>query len=70
MDIYPDISGLSIVCEFIPFTLYSKLRDETNPIERKEIKYFMKMLLKGLKYLHGLRIMHRVRNISIKINFI
>lgn len=68
MDIYPDISGLSIVCEFIPFTLYSKLRDESNPIERKEIKYFMKMLLKGLKYLHGLRIMHRVRNLQ-KINF-
>ena len=60
LDMYPDLSGLSLVFEYMPFTLYSKLKDEDNPMSRQEIQSYMKMLLKGLMYLHDLRIMHRV----------
>lgn len=58
---FPDVSGPSLVFEYMPYTLYSKLKDERRPLLRREIKNYMRMLLKGLKYLHELNIMHRVR---------
>jgi hypothetical protein len=57
---YP-IPGLALVFEFMPYTLYSKMKDEENPLSRQEVQSFTKMLLKGLAYLHDLKIMHRVR---------
>lgn len=58
---FPDVSGPSLVLEYMPYTLYSKLKDENRPLIRREIKSYMRMLLKGLKFLHELNIMHRVR---------
>lgn len=63
LDIFPDLTGLSLVFEFMPFTLYSKLRDESNPLSRAIIKSYTQMLLQGLKYMHSLGIMHRVQRI-------
>jgi cell cycle related kinase len=59
LDMYPDLAGLSLVFDYMPLTLYAKLKDDTNPLSRPEIKKFMQMLLKGLKYLHDFNIMHR-----------
>ncbi|KAL5285574.1 CDK20 family protein [Megaselia abdita] len=59
IDIYPDLVGLSLVLEFMPNTLYGRLKNETNPLCRKEVKRFTHMMLKGLYYLHDLGIMHR-----------
>lgn len=61
IDMFPDVSGPSLVLEYMPYTLYSKLKDENRPLIRREIKSYMRMLLKGLKFLHELNIMHRVR---------
>lgn len=59
---YPDLSGLALVFDYMPHTLYSKLKDEENPLSRQQIQSYTKMLLRGLSYLHDdLRIMHRVR---------
>jgi len=61
LDLYPDVSGLALVFEFMQNTLYSKLRDEENPLSRQQIQSYMKMLLRGLAYLHDdMNIMHRV----------
>lgn len=57
---FPDISGLALVFEYMPETLYSRMKQEENPVNRRERRNFMRMLLKGLKYLHDLNIMHRV----------
>lgn len=56
---YPDLSGMSLVFEYMPHTLYSRMKDEEHPLSRGETRRFMAMLLNGLQYLHGLRIMHR-----------
>lgn len=45
--------------EYVPHTLYSRLRDDHNPVTRQETRRYMRMLLRGLKYLHGISIMHR-----------
>lgn len=61
LDMYPDLSGLALVFEYMPHTLYSKLKDEENPLSRQQIQSYTKMLLRGLSYLHDdLKIMHRV----------
>lgn len=54
------MSGLSLVFDFMPNTLYGRLRDENNPMSRQEVKKYMNMLLKGIEYLHSMGIMHRV----------
>lgn len=50
---------LSLVFEFVPHTLLSRLRDEANPLTRQETRRFTRMLLRGLKYLHEISLMHR-----------
>lgn len=58
---YPDLSGMALVFEYMPHTLYSKMKDDENPISRQQIRSYTRMLLKGLAYLHDdLHIMHRV----------
>lgn len=61
LDIFPDLTGLSLVFEFMPHTLYSKLRDESNPLSRTVVKSYTRMLLLGIKYMHSFEIMHRVK---------
>lgn len=59
---YPDLSGLALVFDYMPHTLYSRLKDEENPLSRQQIQSYTQMLLRGLAYLHDeLKIMHRVR---------
>lgn len=65
LDMYPDLSGLALVFDYMPHTLYSKLKDEENPLSRQQIQSYTRMLLRGLSYLHDeLRIMHRVREMA------
>lgn len=60
---YPDLSGLALVFDYMPHTLYSRLKDEENPLSRQHIQSYTQMLLRGLAYLHDeLKIMHRVRH--------
>ncbi|XP_011192903.1 cyclin-dependent kinase 20 [Zeugodacus cucurbitae] len=59
IDIYPDLTGLSLVLEYMPETLYGKLRNEINPLSRQQIRKFTLMMLKGIEYLHNMGIMHR-----------
>ncbi|ETN66332.1 cell division protein kinase 7, partial [Anopheles darlingi] len=59
LDMYPDLTGISLVFEYMPHTLYSKLKDDENPLSRATVRRYTGMLLKGLAYLHGLRLMHR-----------
>lgn len=58
---YPDLSGIALVFDYMPYTLYTKLKDDENPLSRQQIQSYMKMLLRGLSYLHDeMKIMHRV----------
>lgn len=66
MDIFPDLAGLALVFEYMPHTLYSKMKDHSNPLDRETIRKFFKMLLDGLKYMHGIGIMHRVKCFNLK----
>lgn len=66
IDMYADLSGLALVFDYMPHTLYSKLKDEENPLSRQQIQSYTRMLLTGLAYLHDeLHIMHRVNNFSL-----
>lgn len=60
LDVFPDLTGLSLVFEYIPYTLYSRMRPESEPLKRSTIRSYTKMILEGLKYMHSLGIMHRV----------
>ncbi|XP_017482010.1 PREDICTED: cyclin-dependent kinase 20 [Rhagoletis zephyria] len=59
IDIYPDLTGLALVLEYMPETLYGKLRNEVNPLNRQQIRQYTQMMLKGIEYLHSMGIMHR-----------
>uniref|UniRef100_A0A182FAK0 Cyclin-dependent kinase 20 n=1 Tax=Anopheles albimanus TaxID=7167 RepID=A0A182FAK0_ANOAL len=60
LDMYPDLTGISLVFEYMPHTLYSRLKEaDENPLSRATVRRYTGMLLKGLAYLHGLRLMHR-----------
>ncbi|XP_055853283.1 cyclin-dependent kinase 20 [Episyrphus balteatus] len=58
-DIFPDLIGLSLVLDFMPETLYSKLKNDLNPLSRQQVRKFSMMMLKGIEYLHGMGVMHR-----------
>lgn len=64
LDVFPDMTGLSLVFEFLPHTLYSKLKDDL-PMSRLTIRSYTSMLLQGVQYMHDLGIMHRVRFIIL-----
>lgn len=70
LDMYPDLTGMALVFEYMPFTLSSKLKDEENPISRQQIQSYMRMLLRGLAYLHNeMKIMHRdIKPANLLIN--
>lgn len=69
LDVFPDMTGLSLVFEFMPHTLYSKLKNESQPLSRSTIRSYTSMLLHGVKYMHNIGIMHRVSNTNISIAF-
>lgn len=60
LDVFPDMTGLSLVFEFMPHTLLSKLK-ESMSLSRATIRSYTKMLLNGVKHMHSIHIMHRVR---------
>lgn len=62
LEVFPDLTGLSLVLEFMPHTLYSKMRPEAEPLKRSTVRSYANMLLQGVKYMHSLGIMHRVRS--------
>lgn len=65
LDVFPDMTGLSLVFEFMPHTLYSILKNDSMPLSRSTIRSYTSMLLHGVKYMHNIGIMHRVSTISI-----
>lgn len=60
LDVFPDMTGLSLVFEFMPNTLYSILKNESQPLSRSTIRSYTSMLLHGINYMHNIGIMHRV----------
>lgn len=78
LDVFPDMTGLSLVFEFMPHSLYSKLKDDSIPLSRSTIRSYTSMILHGVNYMHNLGIMHRVcidlllyflfKNKSFKLN--
>ncbi|XP_005186989.1 cyclin-dependent kinase 20 [Musca domestica] len=59
IDVFPDVIGLSLVLEYMPETLYGKLKNEVSPLSRQQVRKFSLMMLKGIEYLHKLDIIHR-----------
>ncbi|KAL7730018.1 hypothetical protein ACLKA6_009311 [Drosophila palustris] len=59
IEIYPDLTGLSLVLEYMPDTLYGRLKNETNPLSRQQVRKYSLMMFKGMSYLHEAGIMHR-----------
>ncbi|KAH8294198.1 hypothetical protein KR054_009339 [Drosophila jambulina] len=59
IDIYPDLTGLSLVLEYQPDTLYSRLKSEVNPLSRQQVRKFAHQMFKGIAYLHEAGLMHR-----------
>lgn len=44
----------------MPETLYGKLKNESKPLSRHEIRTFTLMMISGIQYLHAMEVMHRV----------
>lgn len=65
LDVFPDMTGLSLVFEFMPHTLYSILKNDAVPLSRSTIRMYTSMLLQGINYMHSIGIMHRVSNIDL-----
>lgn len=61
IDIFPDVAGMGLVFEYMPCTLYSKIKDPVHRPTRSCFRSYMKMLLEGLSYMHNLGVLHRVR---------
>jgi len=59
IEIYPDLTGLSLVLEYMPDTLYGRLKNEVNPLSRQQVRKYSLMMFKGMSYLHEAGIMHR-----------
>ncbi|XP_017964169.1 cyclin-dependent kinase 20 [Drosophila navojoa] len=59
IEIYPDLTGLSLVLEYMPDTLYGRLKSEVNPLSRQQVRKYSLMMFKGMAYLHEAGIMHR-----------
>ncbi|XP_026832129.1 cyclin-dependent kinase 20 isoform X1 [Drosophila erecta] len=59
IDIYPDLTGLSLVLEYQPDTLYNRLKSEVNPLSRQQVRKFAHQMFKGIAYLHEAGLMHR-----------
>lgn len=66
LDVYPDMTGLSLVFEYMPHTLYTVLKNDSVPLSRSTIRSYTRMILYGINYMHNIGIMHRV---SIKIDY-
>lgn len=60
LDLYPDLNGLSLVLEFMPESLFDRLKNEADPLSRQQVRKYSSMMLKGIDYLHSKDIIHRV----------
>ncbi|CAD8076839.1 unnamed protein product [Paramecium primaurelia] len=59
-EVYKDLNEIIFVMKYCQGgTLYNYLLQRNNVLDQKEIKYIMKRLLKGVKHLHQLGIIHR-----------
>lgn len=66
LDMYPDLSGMALVFDYVPHTLYTRMRcpADDHRVRRLDavlVRSYFGQLLDGLAYLHANRIMHRVR---------
>lgn len=69
---YPDLCGMALVFEFMPYTLYTRMRtaddrDVRLVLDEPTCRRLFGQVLDGLAYLHANRIMHRVSRIPEEI---
>lgn len=60
LDAFPHGLDFIMVFEYMPTGLWEILRDTDISLTLAQIKTYMKMLLKGIAYVHGKNIIHRV----------
>ncbi len=60
LDYFSHDCSVVLVFDFMPSGLWEVLHDFQNPPDTPQIKTYMRMLLKGVAYLHENGIMHRV----------
>lgn len=60
LEVFPDLIGLAMVLEYMPDTLYGRLKNDSNPLSRQQVRKYTQMMLMGIEYLHLKEIMHRV----------
>ena len=60
LDYFSHDCSVVLVFEFMPSGLWEVLHDSNNPPTSAHVKAYMRMLLKGVAYLHENGIMHRV----------
>lgn len=68
IDLYPDLNGLSLVLEFMPESLYDRIKNENYPLSRQQVRKYSSMMLKGIDYLHNKDIIHRVSSCVVISN--
>lgn len=61
LDVIPHGMGFILIMEYLPSSLDAILHDKSISLNESQIKYYTKMLLLGVKYMHEHHIMHRVR---------
>ncbi|XP_063243480.1 cyclin-dependent kinase 20 isoform X1 [Bacillus rossius redtenbacheri] len=59
LDAFPQGLGFVLVFEYMPSGLWEMLNDAANPLSIPQVKTYMRMLLRGVAYLHSCSIMHR-----------
>lgn len=60
LDAFPAGLDFVMVFEYMPSGLWELLKDYDKPLRDSQIKTYMRMLLKGVAYMHANKIMHRV----------
>lgn len=59
LDVFPNKSSLSLVFEYMDWSLEQVIRDHGQTLTAADIKSFMLMILKGLAFVHSQQIVHR-----------
>ncbi|KAL9900603.1 cyclin-dependent kinase 20 [Glossina fuscipes fuscipes] len=69
LEVFPDLIGLGMVLEYMPDTLYGRLKNDSNPLSRQQVRKYTQMMLMGIEYLHLKEIMHRdIKPANLLIN--
>jgi len=64
-DMFPHGNGFVLVFDYMLSDLSEVIRSAAKPLTDAQVKSYMLMLLKGVEFMHGNSIMHRVRRLII-----